>query len=196
MRTYTAAELAEMIERHGRWLCDKEGGEQTDLSYSDLSDSNLRYSDLRYSNLSYSNLRYSNLRYSDLSDSNLRGSDLSGSDLSDSNLSGSDLSGSNLSGSNLSGSNLSGSNLSGSKGLIYITQRSDGYQFFAVHDGDNWMIRAGCRLKTIADYRAHTQSYSCNKKRSETLLILEFAERMIADRGIVEVKEKSVEVAV
>ena len=106
MRTFTEEQLREIIESHGRWLRDEEGGKRADLSGSDLRGSNLRGSNLSGSDLSYSNLIDSNLSYSDL-----RGSNLSYSDLRGSNLSGSDLRGSNLRGSNLSDSNLSGSNL-------------------------------------------------------------------------------------
>ena len=106
MRKFTEEQLREIIESHGRWLRDKEGGTRADLSGSDLSYSDLSGSDLRGSDLSYSDLRGSNLSYSDL-----RGSNLSYSNLSGSNLSYSDLSGSNLSYSDLRGSNLSGSKL-------------------------------------------------------------------------------------
>ena len=92
-----------------------------------------------------------------------------------------DLSGSDLSGSNLSGSNLSGSNLRGSIGLVYIGQRTDGYQFYAVYNENDkqWYIRAGCRYKTIAEYREHALTYECDIKRQETLDLLDFAEKRI-----------------
>lgn len=107
-------------------------------------------------------------------------------DLSGCNLSDSDLSGCNLSRVDLSRANLSGVNLSGVKNHLYVGQRSDGYQFFADHNGTDWHIRAGCRCKTIAEYRKHIETYSCAKKRSETKLLLDYAELIIADRGIVE----------
>jgi hypothetical protein len=78
MRTFTADELKDILERHSKWLLDEKGGERANLSYSDLRYSDLRGSDLRGSDLSYSNLSYSDLSYSNLSDSNLRGSDLRG----------------------------------------------------------------------------------------------------------------------
>jgi len=107
MKTYTKDELKTILDNHKKWISN-EGGERTDLSYSNLSYSNLRGSDLSYSNLRGSDLSYSNLRDSNLSDSDLRGSNLSGSDLRGSDLSDSDLRDSDLSGSNLSDSNLSG----------------------------------------------------------------------------------------
>jgi len=77
----------------------------------------------------------------------------------------------------LSGSDLRGSNLSRSKGQFYITQRSDGYQFYLVQqEDDSWLVHAGCRYMTIAAYRAHVTKYDDEQKRIETNLILDFAE--------------------
>ena len=160
MKTYTAQELEVIIENHGKWLRDEDGGEKADLSYS---------------NLSYSNLRGCNLSGCNMRDCNMRGCNLSYSNLSDCNLSD----------CNMRGCNLSYSNLSDCNGLIYISQRSDGYQFFATYRDDKWLIQAGCRLLSPAEYRTHTEFYSCQKKRAETLLLIDFAEAMIAHRGIV-----------
>ena len=46
MRTFTEEQLREIIESHGRWLRDKEGGKRADLSGSDLRGSNLSGSEL------------------------------------------------------------------------------------------------------------------------------------------------------
>lgn len=101
-------------------------------------------------------------------------------------LSDADLIGADLSGADLRGCNLRGAKLIGVKNHLYVGQRSDGYQFFADHNGTDWHIRAECRYKTIAEYRKHIETYSCTKKRSETKLLLDYAELIIADRGIVE----------
>jgi hypothetical protein len=147
MKTYTAEELATVLEAHSAWQAGTGGGQRADLSGSDLRGSNLSGSnlrgcdlsgaylsgadlsgsDLRGSNLSGSNLRGCDLsgaylRGCDLSGAYLRGCDLSGAYLSGADLSGSDLRGSNLSGSNLSGSDLRGSNLSGSNGEKFKVQ--------------------------------------------------------------------------
>jgi len=177
MRKIAKEELAEILDKHGKWLRDEEGGELADLRSADLRSANLRGSDLRGSDLRGSDLSYSNLRGSDLRGSDLSYSNLSYSDLSYSNLSYSDLRGSNLRGSNLSYSNLRGSDLRGSTGQHYITQRTDGYQFFLVLDeSEKWMILAGCQYMSIEDYRKHTESYDSEEKRTETNLILDFAE--------------------
>ena len=123
-----------------------------------------------------------------------RDCDLSGSDLRYSNLSYSDLRYSDLRNSDLRNSDLRNSNLSNCVGLLFITQRSDGYQFFAMYETGTatWMIRAGCQYRTIESYREHTKSYKCEKKRSETLLILDYAELIIKDRGITDADTKPI----
>ena len=72
MKTYTATELAEIIERHGKWLRDEDGGEPANLSYANLSYADLSYANLSYANLSYADLRYANLSYANLSYADLR----------------------------------------------------------------------------------------------------------------------------
>ena len=42
----SAEKLQEIIESHGRWLRNAEGGERANLSDADLSDANLRSADL------------------------------------------------------------------------------------------------------------------------------------------------------
>lgn len=46
MKTYTAQELAENLEKHGRWLRGEPDGERADLSDADLSAADLRGADL------------------------------------------------------------------------------------------------------------------------------------------------------
>ena len=133
MKTYTQAQLDEILRNHKHWIledCDGWEGMRANLFGSDLSGCDLSGSDLSRCNLSgcylsRSDLSGCNLFGSNLSGCDLSGSDLSGCDLSGCNLFGSDLSGCNLSGCDLSGSdlsgcNLSGSDLSGAKNVPYI----------------------------------------------------------------------------
>ena len=98
MKTYTTAELNDILNKHELWLKGDPYGVRADLSDAnlrgaDLSDANLRGADLSdanlsgtnlsYANLSYANLSYANLRGADLSDASLRGADLSDASLSD-----------------------------------------------------------------------------------------------------------------
>ena len=81
----------------------------------------------------------------------------------------------------LRAANLSSADLRDATGQYFITQRSDGCQFFLALDEDGrWMIRAGCQYRSIEDYRKHTLSYDEESKRIETVLILDFAEAKLA----------------
>ena len=82
----SAEKLQEIIESHGRWLRNEEGGERADLRGADLSGA-----DLRSANLSSANLRSADLRGANLRSANLRSADLSDAYLSDAYLSDADL---------------------------------------------------------------------------------------------------------
>ena len=51
MRRVSKDELQEIIEKHGRWLREEEGGERADLSGADLARANLSRADLIGANL-------------------------------------------------------------------------------------------------------------------------------------------------
>jgi len=88
----SAEKLQEIIESHGRWLRNAEGGERADLSDADLSSADLRGADLRGADLSSADLRSADLRGADLRGADLSSADLRGADLSDADLSSADLS--------------------------------------------------------------------------------------------------------
>ncbi|MFD2404870.1 pentapeptide repeat-containing protein [Azorhizophilus paspali] len=123
MKTYTAADLAEIIEKHRKWLAYEEGGARADmsgayLSLADLRGAYLRDADLRVADMSLANLRGAYLRDADLRGAYLRDADLRVADMSLANLRGAylrdaDLRGANLSDANLRGANLSDANLRG-----------------------------------------------------------------------------------
>ena len=96
MRTITKAELAEILDKHTKWLNDEDGGERANLSEADLSGADLRDA---------------NLICADLSWADLSGADLSGADLRDANLSWADLRSADLRSANLRCANLSDANL-------------------------------------------------------------------------------------
>jgi hypothetical protein len=81
MKTYTAEQLQEILQKHQLWLGCEDGGERADLSYADLSSAALSSADLRYANLSYADLRSANLSYADLSSADLSSADLRYADL-------------------------------------------------------------------------------------------------------------------
>ena len=123
MKTYTTAELNDILSKHGLWLKDDPSGVRANLSdaylrganlsYANLSDAYLRGANLSYANLSGANLSDVNLSDANLSDANLSGVNLRGANLSDANLSDAYLRGVNLRGAYLRGANLSYANLRG-----------------------------------------------------------------------------------
>ena len=202
MRDISKEELRHILDKHAKFLKDEDGGEKADLrsanlrsanlsaanlSYADLRSADLSYAELRSADLSYAELSYADLIYADLSAANLRYANLRSADLSYAELRSADLSYAelsyadliyaDLSAANLRYANLRSADLSYATGQYYITQRSDGHQFFLVLDkGGSWMIRAGCRYKSIESYRDHLRTYSSEEKKTETTLILDFAE--------------------
>jgi len=113
MKTYSKEELAELIEKHGKWLKGLKGGERAGMSMADLSGADLSGANLSMANLSGAKLSGAKMFGAKLSGADLSRADLSGADLYGANLSGANLSGANLSGANLSGANLSKADLSG-----------------------------------------------------------------------------------
>ena len=99
MKTYTIAELNEILRKHELWLKNDSAGSRADLSGAYLSGANL----------------YGAYLYG----AYLSGADLYGADLSCADLYGADLSCANLYGANLSGAYLSGANLYGAKNINY-----------------------------------------------------------------------------
>ena len=94
----TQEKLNEIIESHGKWLRNEEGGEKAnlrgaylgdaDLGDADLRGANLRGAYLRDADLGGANLRGANLRGAYLRGAYLRGAYLRGADLGDAYLGG------------------------------------------------------------------------------------------------------------
>ena len=97
----TQEKLNEIIESHGKWLRNEEGGEKANLRGANLRGANLRGANLGGANLGDAYLGGANLIGADLGDANLRAANLRGA-----NLGGADLGGAYLRGANLRGANL------------------------------------------------------------------------------------------
>ena len=167
MKEVSKEELAIILDKHAKYLNGGDGGERADLSYANLSSANLCYADLSSANLRSANLSSANLSSANLRSANLRSANLRSADLRSANLRSADL----------SSAELRSADLRSATGQYFITQRADGYQFFLVLDEDGrWYIRAGCQYMSIEDYRKHTESYGEESKKTETNLILDFAE--------------------
>lgn len=97
----TKEQIHEVLDKHLKWICNKEGGSCANLSGADLCGA-----DLSGANLSGANLSGVNLSGANLFRAYLCGADLSRANLNGANLSGADLNGANLSRSSLSGTNI------------------------------------------------------------------------------------------
>ena len=129
-------------------------------------------------NLGGANLSYANLRGADLRGADLRYADLCGADLRGANLSYADLSYADL-----CGADLRYADLSYAVGYIVGAQRTDGYRFDVRLVGEEWRVVAGCRTWnnwTTDQYRKHTEGYGDERKRAETLSILDYLDARIA----------------
>ena len=82
------AKLAEILNKHRKWLRDEEGGECAVLRGIDLSYADLSHAVLRGIDLSYAVLSHADLSHAVLSDAVLNGAVLNGAVLSDADLSG------------------------------------------------------------------------------------------------------------
>ena len=120
------AKLKEILEKHKKWLCDRDGGEKANLSRAGLSGANLS------------------------------GANLSGADLAWADLSGADLAWADLAWADLSGANLNNTILSGATGLLnpidYLAKKfertKEGYIVYKVFNGSyispaDWNIEPG-----------------------------------------------------
>ncbi len=91
MREISGQELKDILDKHGKWLRNEEGGERADLRYADLSSADLSSADLRYADLRSADLSSADLSYANLSSADLSSADLSSADLSYANLRYADL---------------------------------------------------------------------------------------------------------
>ena len=161
MRTISKDELKEIIERHGKWLRDENGGKRADLRSADLSSANL----------SSANLSSADLSSADLSSANLRSADLSSADLRSANLSSADLSYANLRYANLRYANLSSADLS-----YAVGGSGDRVQCLQIHPYkiiilDKTTVWVGCTKKTAKQWLEYkgTDLLESDKKYLETV---------------------------
>ena len=103
LKTYTQAQLDEILRNHEHWIledCDGWQGMRADLTGA--------------------NLTGANLFGADLTRANLYGADLTGANLTRANLTGANLTGANLFGANLTGADLTRANLTGAKSIPFV----------------------------------------------------------------------------
>ena len=105
MKTYTDAELKEILDSHSKWLRN-DGGKRADLCGANLRDASLYNANLYGASLQDANLCGANLRGASLYNANLRDASLRGASLQDANLHHTNLKGANLYYADLIGANL------------------------------------------------------------------------------------------
>lgn len=118
MKTYTEAELNEILKNHKHWILedvDGWGDMRADLRGVNFQGANLFAVDLYGAELCEANLYGANLY-----GANLRGADLCEANLCGANLCGADLYGANLCGANLYGANMRGANLYGAINIPFV----------------------------------------------------------------------------
>ena len=170
MKTYTDAQLNEILRNHKHWVlrdCDGWESMRADLSRADLSGADLSRANLYGANLSRADLSGADLPGADLYGANLSVADLSGANLYGANLSVADLSGANLSGANLSVADLSGANLSGAKNIPYIPMACPDSGAFTA-----WKKARGKIVKLLVPENAKRSSATGRKCRCDKAVVL------------------------
>jgi uncharacterized protein YjbI with pentapeptide repeats len=196
--TDTSLNIPHILSEHTKW-CAGNGGARADLAGADLTGAYLARAYLARANLTGANLAGAYLADAYLTGANLTRADLTGANLADAyltraylaraNLADAYLTGANLAdayltGANLTGANLAGANLTGAKYLIDGGQRLDGYRFVGWIKDGAVMIRAGCRNRTLAEYREHNAKRENAALRDETTAILDHIERVATIREL------------
>ena len=150
-----------------------------------LGGADLSGADLTGANLREAYLIEVNLREADLSGANLSGADLIGANLREANLREADLTGANLRGADLRGAYLRGAK-DDEKIIIDIEQgpmRDNQWQFLLyIYKNGEHAIKAGCRNFTINEYKRHTETYSNDIKKSKTMAIINYFEKILEIR--------------
>jgi uncharacterized protein YjbI with pentapeptide repeats len=105
--------LQTFLADHRKWLANKSGGKQADLSKMSLEGIDFTKAKLSKAVMVGTNLAQATLRGADLSEADLFGAILSETDLQGANLSGAVLRGASLRGANLTKANLTDADLRG-----------------------------------------------------------------------------------
>ncbi len=165
----SAEKLQEIIESHGRWLRNEEGGERAnlrsaDLSSADLSSANLSGADLRSADLSSADLSGADLYCADLRSADLSSADLSGANLSGADLRSADLYCANLSGADLRSADLSSADLSSADldKTYYQVVRVGSRRGITTYCVDNDNVLCGCwngfKGGTLDEFKTRVES--------------------------------------
>ena len=183
----TQEKLNEIIESHGKWLRNEEGGEKANLIGANLRGANLRGANLGGADLGGANLRGANLGGADLGDANLRGANLRGAYLGDAYLGGANLIGATLRDANLGDAYLGGADLNKTYYQITRIGSRNATTTYCVED-DN--VVCGCwnnyRGGTLEEFKKRVESvYGKDGKTpdkkyyTQYMAAIEFFEKMV-----------------
>ena len=164
MKTYTEAELNEILRNHKHWILEDVDG-WGDMR-ADLYGANLYGANLRGANLCGADLRGANLCGADLYEANLHGAYLRGA-----NLYGANLRGANLYGANLRGANLYGANLRGADNIPFVPMTCPDAGTFVA-----WKKANGYIVKLEIPEDARRSSATGRKCRCDKAKVIEIQE--------------------
>ena len=195
MKTYTEAQLNEILRNHKHWLmqdceeweymradlsranltgADLTGADLTeaDLTGADLTRANLTGADLTEADLTGAYLTWADLTWADLSRANLTGADLTRAYLTKADLTGADLTWANLSGADLSWANLTRAyltkaDLTGAKNIPYIPMACPDSGAFTA-----WKKAGGKIVKLLIPEDARRSSATGRKCRCDKAVVI------------------------
>jgi hypothetical protein len=152
------ADLMVVVEKHGKWLREEEGGERADLTGADLTRANLTGANLTGANLTWANLTWANL-----TGANLTWANLTGANLTWANLTGANLTGANLTGANLTGANLTGARIDG-KTIVQVSGIGSERRM-TTYFADDDVVVCGCFRGSLESFRVRVMdTHSGNPK--------------------------------
>ena len=179
MKTYTEAELNEILRNHKHWILeDVDGWEdmRADLRGVNFQGANLYAVDLYGAILQGADLREANLYRANLQGANLRGANLQEADLREAILQEADLREAELQGANLYGANLHGANLreaelQGAYNIPFVPMACPDTGTFVA-----WKKANGCIVKLEIPADARRSSATGRKCRCDKAKVIEIQE--------------------
>lgn len=169
MKTYTEAELNEILRTHKHWILedvDGWGDMRADLRGVNFKGANLYAVDLYGAILQGADLRGANLYRANLQGANLRGANLQEADLREA-----ELQGANLYGANLRGANLREAELQGAYNIPFVPMACPDTGTFVA-----WKKANGCIVKLEIPEDARRSSATGRKCRCDKAKVIEIQE--------------------
>ena len=153
-----------------------------DLSNAWFVNATLETVDFQSALITYGSFDNSYLSYADFTGANLECTSFRGAHLYGASFRGANLLGVNLQCANLGGVDFRGATI----GLFTLDclvcrlwRKADPYEFFIFKtESGELLVRAGCRTMTLPLYRRHAEYYLSPRKTTETMAILDHAEKM------------------